>query len=162
VGWLVAAGLIGMCLALVLLPRRTVDARALASLRCFFPSWRFFEEIEPGPTLHYCVAAPNEDFGDWQQALVPKSRGPTALVLNAQGNLALAYHSLVEQLWNDLEEAADAPPSTLIGYALVTALVQSVVLAPAERSPGTRFRFRLSSDGCSDFESEVHEVQPAR
>jgi len=157
VGWLVAAGLISVCLALVLLPRRNVDARSLALLRCFFPSWRFFEEIEPGPTLQYCVSAPNESFGAWRTALEPEPHTASALILNARGNLALAHQSLIEQLWSELEDAP-AEPSELVGYALVTALVRFEVLQPEERAPGTRFRFRLNAADSGEFESAVHEV----
>ena len=158
VGWLVAAGLIGICLALVLLPRRTVDARALALLRCFLPSWRFFEEIEPGPTLEYAVAPSGGDFGDWKVALAPEPRTALALVLNARGNLALAQQSLVEQLWSELDERGETPATALVSYALVEALVRASVLQAEERAPGTRFRFRLRSSGEPDSESDVHEV----
>lgn len=157
-GWLVAAGLIGLCLALVLLPRREVDARGLALLRCFFPSWRFFEEIEPGPTLHYCVAGPNRDFGDWRVALRPRKRTAAALILNAPGNLALAQQSLVEELWSAWDDAGGRAPSELTAYALVAALVRAEVLRPEERVPGARFRFRLRATGGPDLSSETHEV----
>jgi hypothetical protein len=157
VGWLVAAGLIAVCVGLVLLPRRTVNARGLALFRSLFPSWRFFEEIEAGPSLSFCAAPVGSDFGPWRAALTPSPRGPTALLLNARGNLTLAYQSIVEQLASELDEAPDADPSTLISYQLVVRLVAFELLSTHERTPGTQYRFRIDTGAPRPFESRTHE-----
>jgi hypothetical protein len=158
----IAAGLLVACLFLALLPRRDVPGRGLALLRCFFPSWRFFEQIEPGPSLEVCTAATNEPFGPWRDAWTPGPRTTAALIVNPRGNLELAYQSLVDQLWSELEETPD--PSSSITYALVQRLVEVESLLPLERTPGCRYRFRLTfaaRDGAAEprsFTSADHEL----
>jgi hypothetical protein len=157
VGWLVGVGLLALCAALLFMPRRALRGRSWALLRCFFPSWRFFEDIDPGPTLNYCSAAPGAAFGPWHEAVRGTAQG---LLLNARGNLWLAYQSLVEQLWIEIEESSGSEPSQLISYRLVQRLVLVELLQPAERAAGARYRFRLSSGEAwlTEFVSLEHEI----
>jgi hypothetical protein len=143
VSLLIAAGLLVACLILALLPRRDVPGRGLALLRCFFPSWRFFEQIEPGPALQVCTAAPNEEFGPWRVAWHAAPRTAAALIINSRGNLELAYQSLVDQLWSEIEDAPENPAGS-ITYALVQRLIEVESLQAFERIQGCRYRFRLS------------------
>ena len=159
VGWLVGVGLLALCAGLLFMPRRALHGRSWALLRCFFPSWRFFEDIDPGPTLSFCFAAPGAGFGPWHDVVrVPA----TGVVLNARGNLWLAYQSLIEQLWSEIEEGASADPSRLVSYRLVQRLVVVELLGPGERAPGSRYRFRLTSGDAwlNEFVSHEHEHEP--
>jgi hypothetical protein len=126
-------------------PRRVVPARSLALFRSLVPAWRFFEEIDPVPTLRYRVAPHGDDWGDWQEALVAPPRTPTSLLLNAAGNLHLACQSLVEHLVADLDEASELgrAEDELVSYRLVCALVEQRVHAALPSSSTVRFQFRL-------------------
>ena len=127
--------------------RQPLTGRTWVLLRSLLPSWRFFEDVEPGPELLYCVVGRGEG-ETWQPVLVPPSR--RGFFLNAQGNLYLAQQSLVEQLWSELDGVeVDAAPR-LTTYQLVQRLI-------AERVPErARYRFRLRSTDGVDFESEEH------
>jgi hypothetical protein len=130
---------------LVWLPRRAVPARSLALFRSLVPAWRFFEEIDPVPTLRYRVAPHGDDWGDWQDVLVVPPRTPMSLCLNAAGNLHLACQSLVEHLVSDLEESSELDPARdeLVSYRLVCALVEQRARAALPSSSTSRFQFRL-------------------
>lgn len=127
--------------------RRPLRGRTWSLLRSLLPSWRFFEDVEPGPELFFCVVKDGRD-GAWQPALVPPTR--RGLFFNAEGNSYLARQSLVEQLLSELDGVAvDAAPR-LTSYQLV----QRIVL---ERLPEqARYRFRLTTSDAVDFESEEH------
>lgn len=151
---LIAAGLLVACLVLAFLPRRDVPGRGLALLRALFPSWRFFEEIEPGPVLQVCVA------DAWRDAWAASPRTAAALIVNARGNLELAYQSLVDQLWSELEDAPEQP-ETSITYQLVLHLIEVECLSAAERKAERNYRFRLVTTTSADsvlFESPIHLV----
>jgi hypothetical protein len=127
--------------------RRPLTSRTWGLLRSLLPSWRFFEDVEPGPELLYCVVQDGED-GAWQPALTPPAQ--RGLFLNAQGNLYLAQQSLVEQLWAELDGVETDAVSGLVSYRLVRRLV-------AERVPkDAHYRFKLVSGGSVDFESLEH------
>lgn len=127
-----------------------MPGRGLALLRSLFPSWRFFEEIEPGPVLEVCVAS------EWRSAWTPAPRTAAALIVNARGNLELAYQSLVDQLWSEIEDAPEAPERS-ITYALVQRLIEVECLTAAERASASSYKFRLTTqtDGVL-FESPAH------
>lgn len=157
----IAAALVLAGILLVLLPRGEVRGRGLALLRCFFPSWRFFEEIAPGPSLEICIAEPGSEFGPWRAAWTPAPRTLSSLVVNARGNLELAYQSLLDQLWSEIEEQSDAV-TTSITYRLVQHLVELECLLAHERTAGLRYRFRLiaTEDRAAEpFTSAVHVLE---
>jgi hypothetical protein len=163
VGIWIAAGLLIACLVLARLPRRDVQGRGLALLRTLFPSWRFFEEIEAGPSLQVATAAVGEPFGAWRDAQPASPRTAAALLVNARGNLELAYQSLVDQLTSELDDAPQDPTAS-ITYALVQRLVEVECLSVAECAPGQRYRFRLhtgAASGDRDFVSAEHVVGAA-
>jgi hypothetical protein len=153
----IAAGLLLACLVLAIVPRREIRGRGLALLRSLFPSWRFFEEIEAGPSLRVATAGPGQPFGAWRDAWTAAPRTATSLVLNARGNLELAYQSLIDQLWSELEDTPDHPTIS-ITYALVRRAIEVECLASAERLPGQRYRFRLERTESAEFVSREHVV----
>jgi hypothetical protein len=150
---LVALGL------LVWLPRRMVQARGWALFRCLVPAWRFFEQSEPVPSLHYRVAPHGDDWSDWRDALAAPARTPGSLLLNAAGNLHLAQQSLIEHLMAELEDAAgpERAEDELVSYRLVCAVVEQDARAALPASPSLRYQFRLTeSGGATLFASRVH------
>jgi hypothetical protein len=74
------------------------------------------------------------------------------LILNARGNLELAYQSLVDQLWSELEEHAEPASTESITYRLVQHIIERECLTAIERASGATYRFRLS---LPDGESRV-------
>jgi hypothetical protein len=153
---LLALGVLGL---LVWLPRRVVRARSWALFRCLVPAWRFFEHIEPVPSLHYRVAPHGDDWSDWRDALTAPARTPLSLLLNAAGNLHLAQQSLIEHLVAELEDAAELGRARdeLVSYRLVCALIEQNVHAALPASPLLRYQFRLSEGGGATlFASRVH------
>jgi hypothetical protein len=162
VGSWIAAAIALICLLLVLLPRGEVRGRGLSLLRCFFPSWRFFEDIAAGPRLEVSVATRGHSFEAWRDAWVPAPRTAASLILNARGNLELAYQSLVDQLWSELEEHAEPASTESITYRLVQHIIERECLTAIERASGATYRFRLSlPDGESRvaFTSAPHSLE---
>lgn len=112
-----------------------VQSRWLQLLRFLLPSWRFFDELGQLPVLSM-----REGEGPWRPVLPPMTRSVRRLVLNADGNFALACESLVQQLVADVVESDDV--TALESYRLVSNLV-------AMRATATRFQWRveLEEDG---------------
>lgn len=151
--------LVGVLGLLVWLSRRVVRARSWALFRCLVPAWRFFEQIEPVPWLHYRVATRGDDWSDWRDALTAPARTPGSLLLNAAGNLHLAQQSLIEHLVAELEDAAELgrAPDELVSYRLVCALVEQSVRAALPAGALLRYQFRLAeAGGATLFASLVH------
>ncbi|RYZ09790.1 MAG: hypothetical protein EOO73_02600 [Myxococcales bacterium] len=127
--------------------RQPLTSRTWVLLRSLLPSWRFFEDVEPGPELRFCLSK-DGSAGTWQPVLVPPAR--RGFFLNAEGNLYLAEQSLVEQLWSELDGVTLEAAPGLTSYRLVQRLI-------VERmQPNARYRFRLVSGDSVDFESEEH------
>lgn len=136
--------------------RTAVPGRTWALLRSVLPSWRFFEDVEPGPTLSYCVVVEGVS-GPWRPALeAPKGR---SLFLNADGNLYLARLSLVEQLWSELDGVQQDAASRLTSYRLVERLVATCMQERGEPL-GAHYRFRLTSGEADEVDFESEERAP--
>jgi hypothetical protein len=157
-GWIVPLLLGSLLLLTLRQSREPLEGRGFLLLRSLFPSWRFFEEVAPGPELRFCVIEGGEQ-GPWQPALSPVlTRG---VLLNAPGNLHLAQQSLVEQLWSDLDGVSVEAAPELTVYRLVQRLIVERMREQGLATPGARYRFRLvSGDGESesDFDSEEHDL----
>jgi len=121
-------------------------------LRSLLPSWRFFEDVEPGPELSFRVLPE----GDWLPAIVPATtRG---FFLNARGNLSLLQQSLAEQLLTDLDGVEVSRAPSLVSYQLVQRLIEARVRALGFSS-ASRYVFRLRFDAEeSAYESEEHAL----
>jgi hypothetical protein len=149
--------LLGLLLLLTLWQsRQSLRGRSWLLLRSLFPSWRFFEDVEPGPEATFAVATPGGDFARWQPVLAAApSRG---FFLNAAGNSYLAQQSLVEQLWAELDgvRADDAP--RLVPYQLLQRLIIERARELGLLELGGRYKFRLGTDESIDFESEEHAL----
>jgi hypothetical protein len=153
--WLIG---IALLLGLVFVLSRDRDSArspAWMLLRCLFPSWRFYEDIAPGPELGYRISLDGKEYGPWQTALIPPPRSFGALVVNARGNLNLCYRSLVERFCDDIDEAQGAAPGELeqmVSYRLVQRLVETlvhenVVIDTAPPADGVGQRDAMDSGG---------------
>lgn len=135
---------IAMVVWLAFTERRTVRAPMLALLRCLFPAWRFFEAATLKPQLSYRLHdRASASFGPWRQALRDEPRA-LPLPLNAAGNLALAYQSMVERFEEDLEDESGPPVADAVSYALVDELVRHCIAADGgARGHDFSYQFRL-------------------
>jgi hypothetical protein len=156
---------LGGAALLTLLPRRDVSLPAIALFRCFFPAWRFFEEIAPSPVLSHRLATSGQDVDTaaWVNSLLPPPRRASALWLNAAGNLYLAQQSLVERLHSELDSAGQNPRAIAqtVSYRLVQALVAERVRSALPLGAAASYQFRLSdSTDPADtlFVSEIHTL----
>lgn len=153
---LVVPLLLGLGVLLTLrLSRRPLRSKAWGLLRSLLPSWRFFEDVEPGPELCCRVALQGREYGAWQGVLEQGAGAPRVL-LNAAGNLRLAYQSLVEQLEAELDGVERSLAPTLVPYRLVQRLVEQR-LRSAGSAAGARYQFCIgnASDG---YLSEEHTL----
>ncbi len=154
----VAPLLFGLLLLLSLRQsRQPLAGRTWQLLRSLLPSWRFFEDVAPGPELSFRVVVDGEQTGPWRSAIAPAP--PRAFFLNAQGNLRLAQQSLVEQLWSELDGVTVDAATELVSYRLVQRLVVERMRELGLAAPRACYRFRLAiSDSPADvgFESDEH------
>lgn len=154
----VAPLLLALLLLLSLgLSRRPLAGRTWLLLRSLFPSWRFFEDVEPGPQLSFRALQLGREPGPWQPALGAPPR--PGFLLSAPGNLHLARQSLVEQLWSELDGVTVEGASGLTSYRLVQRLVVERMRELGLASPGARYQFRLTTSKAPaevDFESDEH------
>lgn len=134
--------------------RRPLEGKSFLYLRSLFPSWRFFEDAEAGPTLWFCVESSEAPEAPWQPALL--SRTASGFWLNAEGNLLLAQQSLVEQLLSELDGVREDVAPTLTAYRLIQRLVEETARKSRTSSAPVRYRFRLCSGDEVEFESESH------
>jgi hypothetical protein len=148
---------LGFLLLLTLVQsRRPLPGRAWAYVRALFPSWRFFEDVEPGPELQLGIASSEGAATTWHPVLPAAETG--RLFLNARGNLRLAYQSLVEQLESELDGCEVESAPQLISYRLVRRLVQERALASGLVPGRGSYRFRLWDGEHVVFESRSHEL----
>lgn len=123
----------------------------LQILRALIPSWRFFDEPAPVPTLLARVSAIDGEPGPWLECL-PKSGEPRSwgrLFLNSEENCALAARALLGQLLDDLD---DSHGSRAVSLGLVENLVASRI---SGTSPRFSFQFKISEAGEALFLSPV-------
>ncbi len=141
---MIPLALAALLLVTLRLSRRPLPGKTWLLLRCLFPSWRFFEGIEPGASLTFRVAALGGSFGPWQEALPPPSLGAFSVVLNASGNLTLASQSIVEQLLDELDGTPNDTAKELVAYRLVQRLVETRMTEVGVRSAQPRYQFRIA------------------
>jgi len=138
----------------------SVRGRALVWLRAFFPSWRFFEDLGPAPTLEWRDGPSEDTLGPWRVALTMPPRPLSAVVFNPAGNLRFAEHALVEHLLSDLDDLQEDHPeqvTSLVSYRLVVRLVLAERAAcTAVRQGGwVQFRVVLRAPGAAADDAEI-------
>jgi hypothetical protein len=126
------------------MPSRLIRSRTLQLFRVLIPSWRFFDVADPVPVLELRLAPAQGDFGPWLEAIDrPGERRPRQLFWNPRENELLARHSLVRQLFDDVNDEVDPDISKSVSYELVRGLV----LERAAREAARRFQFRMTLEG---------------
>jgi hypothetical protein len=147
--WCVLAALCALGLGL---GRRELEHPLAALLRVLFPSFRFFDDVAPLPTL-YVRTGDGAALGPWQPALQAPPRRLRHALWNPEGNLHLAHGSLLERLISDLAEAgpiALAEAEGLTSYGMVLALAAQA--ADRLGLSGAEVQFKL------DYGEPVEEV----
>ena len=130
-------------------PKYLADRR-VQLLRVLYPSWRFFDEIDIVPVLFARHSNANGEFGDWQNILPKKTRNWTCPILNPQGNLLAASHSLLQQLITDLNDWQD-PKTEAFSETVSLKLVRNLVfyqinsLNPKLIGCDFSFQFKISA-----------------
>lgn len=127
--------------------------------RALFPSWRFFEKLGDLPQLHFRMRRAGGDFGNWVSARRAVPRGAGAILLHAEGNLALACNTLLEQLVSDLgdHEAGEvAGLSENVSYRLVRNLVEFRIREGGFEPAPFEFQFKVTSDSEDFLVSGIH------
>ena len=135
-----------VCLA-AYLPRTEVRSNSASLLRVLVPSWRFFDDIAPTPLLLARVRLPHQEPGEWREVIQVPPRTAGTFFWNPEGNLSLAFHSLLDRLQMDLADvdAPGAPPAQeLTSYKLVLNLVQSSLVPCWPAQSGARVQFKLA------------------
>lgn len=126
---------------------RYIQRRGFSIVRILFPSWRFFEEPTPLPEISYRLLGPSES-SEWRGLLSSPPRSARTLLYNPRGNLALAEHTLLQQIESDI---ADLPPDTdaaeferSVSFRLAENLVRFVLSQSAGIPDGSSVEFRLT------------------
>lgn len=134
--------------------RRALRGAGYQLLRSLLPSWRFFEQVEAGPTLSFRpLTAQDVEF----ISVLEATPGRPALLLNAAHNLRLLEQSLVEQLLDELDGLEAERALELTSYRLVQQLVERRARTLG-LDCGTPYQFRIEAAGDEEplFVSEPH------
>ena len=124
-----------------------VQGRAFVLFRVLLPSWKFFEDLSEVPIIQYRIGPKDEEIGEWQELIHRPKRGLGSLFLNADGNLCLAKHSLLQQVETDIGELDPEhtePFLDSVSFGLTKNLVEFEIQNRGEFRPGLKAQFRLS------------------
>ncbi len=121
----------------------------LSLFRVFVPSWRFFDEAKPIPSLELRLAPEGNAWGAWLPVFdrLP-DRSPWQLCFNPLENDRLARQSLLSRFLNEASDwkPGDQAVTGSVSYELVRGLVLERV-ARESRKGKVRFQFRLMLEG---------------
>jgi hypothetical protein len=138
----------------------------LARLRVLVPAWRLFDRATASPRLFVRSAAPHHALSGWT-AIHAAPRGWASWAFAPAGNLALAYHSVVEQLVAALGElgevSSDTAPAVtgLVEYDLVSAIARAHIPAALRDQAGARFQWKVMvPDDSGDGDAVDYLVSP--
>jgi hypothetical protein len=157
--WLVLAGIVALLVCILRMERRTLEGSAFLYLRALWPSFRFFEAIEPPPRLEHRTVGSDGSFGAWHITLHAPRRRIHHIVANPAGNLHLFHASLVEQLALDLDREGAEAVMRLTSFRLVSQLVRTE-LRVADASAMFQFRLLAADDHSEAFVSPVLGSDP--
>lgn len=142
--------------------RRAAGGVVLARLRVLVPAWRLFDRATASPRLFVRSAARDDALGGWT-AIDAAPRRWASWAFAPAGNLALAYHSVVEQLVAALGELGEASSDTdpavtgLVEYELVTAIARAHVPAALRDQAGARFQWKVTVPDDSDDRNDSND-----
>ena len=146
--------------------KKSVPGRWIFLFRAFFPSWQFFDGLGDVPFLEYRWGQVGGRMGYWKQAHSPLSRRWFNVLVHSQGNLALAYESLLAQFLSDLSERDswdESAFSELASYGVLQNWVRRQIQTDAgegarETPMCYQFRLQTRSAQSGSFVSDGEEV----
>ena len=122
----------------------------LSLFRSLLPSWKFFDDVGYIPRLYYRFSFGGQGFGYWNEWTPRYDRTLFSFFVNPEGNLTLAYVTLLENLMLEIKDAESAEAvSTSTSYRLVEEFVRQLIKDVQPRP--MMFQFRLSV---------VHQAKP--
>ncbi|MES2769488.1 MAG: hypothetical protein V4596_10120 [Bdellovibrionota bacterium] len=110
-------------------------------IRVLIPTWRFFDRLGRVPELFYRLKVSGK-FGPWLPALEKPTRKFYHLFLNPEGNLHLAYNTLVDRLLDDSQNKS-INFENQISFLQIKNLVHQKALTSATKET-THFEFKVS------------------
>lgn len=81
-----------------------MSSRALKLFRVLVPSWGFFADVADLPVLFVRTADSSGSWGEWFPAVMKPQRRLWSVLFNPEGNLYLAYNTLLQQVESDIGE----------------------------------------------------------
>lgn len=110
-------------------------------IRVLIPTWRFFDRLGRVPELVYRVKFGGK-FGPWIPAFEKPKRRFYHLFLNPEGNLYLAYNTLVDRLLDDSQNKS-LDLEKQISFQQIKNIVQQKASINATKET-THFEFKVS------------------
>lgn len=133
---------------------------SLKLFRVLFPSWRFFETLQPIPRIYFRVGTGRLDHSAWKPLLIPSPpRRLRHLFHNPEENLRLAFQVQVEQLLNDIAESEPTSEfefEKLPAFHIVSTQVRELILAQTTL-PIKFYQFKI---GVIEFNGSLNKTQP--
>jgi hypothetical protein len=113
-------------------------------LRPIIPTWRFFAQVTEVPELLVRIGSSSDSLGPWQLALTKPKRALRSLIINHEGNLYLAYHSLLERVLDEtaISTNGDALEET-VSFRLVKNLANKCTSVLTPTSEPYFFQFQI-------------------
>ncbi len=122
------------------------DSTSIQLWRGFFPSWKFFDEIGFVPSLHFRVAASENEIQlkAWDPVIQKIRRRWLDLFFNPHGNALLFTDTLVRQFADDIQ-AGDSPEQ--LEHAVSFKIIYNLVLQEVKKytviEPQFYFQFKV-------------------
>ncbi len=110
-------------------------------IRVLIPTWRFFDRLGRVPELLFRVKFGGK-FGPWLPVLEKPTRKFYHLFLNPEGNLHLAYNTLVDRVLDDSQNKS-IDFENQISFQQIKNLVHQKALTSATKET-THFEFKVS------------------
>lgn len=138
-----------------------VASPVVQRLRALFPSWRFFDDIGDAPLLMVRVATSDDeaaiDTAPWEPCLPTPRRRVTDVLWNPQGNLRLAYDSLLMHLLTDIDEHV-GPIGSAVSFQLTEQLVAYQLRTHARTDRIVRYQFKLMTLAAGASPEQAQDV----
>jgi hypothetical protein len=122
-----------------------------ALLPLLIPSWRFFDL----PGERYIFSFRSAPEGEWKAAIAEPQRRWWNLFYNPQGNLALAFHSIVERV---VIEVGDAVNIEAFEASLSYKQLLCVVKTAAFGDNTSNVQFRIRANDTLIMQSKWHAL----
>ncbi|MFL5813425.1 MAG: hypothetical protein ACJ763_07585 [Bdellovibrionia bacterium] len=141
-----------------LLKRKTLPGKTTYLFRALLPSWRFFEDFDEAPTLHFRHGNEKDELSGWWKCLARPERRFYQVLYNPKANYVLAAGSLVQHLLSEINDLPDTDSNaveSLVSYQLARNLVRFHLPSDARY-----FQFKVSGVSDDLLLSPVYRVTP--